>query len=76
MERPVMAVDCPICKLTPQEVESISEGDAETLITMLQQKQGWCFDHIFAFTDLVKRFPFEAKDWLRAMVVGTERLEA
>ena len=71
-----MAVECPICKLTPQEVESINESEAQRLITAMQQTQGWCFDHIFAFAELVKRFPFEAKDWLRAMVVGTEKLEA
>ncbi len=71
-----MSTDCPICQLTPQEVESISETEAKTLVASLQQKQGWCFEHIFAFTDLMKRFPFEAKDWLREMVIGTEKLEA
>lgn len=71
-----MSVDCPICQLTPQEVEDISESEAKTLIAALQQKQGWCFDHIFAFADLMKRFPFEAKDWLREMVIGTGKLEA
>ncbi len=71
-----MSVDCPICELSTQDVESISESEAKTLIASLQQKQGWCFDHIFAFADLMKRFPFEAKDWLREMVIGIGKLEA
>ncbi len=71
-----MSIGCPICKLTPQEVESISESEAQSLIDHLQQTQGWCFDHIFAFTDLVKRFPYEAKEWLREMVLEPKKLEA
>ncbi len=71
-----MSVDCPICQLSTQDVESINENEAKTLIASLQQKQGWCFDHIFAFADLMKRFPFEAKDWLREMVLGFGKLEA
>jgi hypothetical protein len=71
-----MAVDCPICKLNPKDVENISDSEAQTLIASLQERQGWCFDHIFAFADLVKRFPFEARSWLRAMVTGAKNLEA
>ena len=71
-----MSLDCPICQLSSQEVENISESEAKTLVAALQQKQGWCFEHIFAFTDLMKRFPFEAKDWLREMVIGAGKLEA
>ncbi len=71
-----MSTNCPLCELTRREVEDISESEAKTLVAALQQKEGWCFDHIFAFTDLMKRFPFEAKDWLREMVIGTGKLEA
>lgn len=71
-----MSDDCPICQLTAEKVESISESEAKTLVAALQQKQGWCFEHIFAFTDLMKRFPFEARDWLREMVIETGKLEA
>ena len=71
-----MSVGCPICQLSAEEVESIDENEAKTLVAALQQKQGWCFEHIFAFTDLMKRFPFEAKVWLREMVIGTGKLEA
>lgn len=72
----MLAMDCPICKLTADEVENLSESDARRLISSLQQSQGWCFDHIFAFTDLAKRFPFAAKNWLREMVSGSEKIEA
>ncbi len=71
-----MVMGCPICKLTPRDVEKISESEAKTLIITLQTKEGWCFDHIFAYADLAKRFPYEAKDWLREMVLGAEKLEA
>jgi ligand-binding SRPBCC domain-containing protein len=71
-----MSVDCPICQLSTEEVENISESEAKTLVAALQQKQGWCFEHIFAFTDLMKRFPFEAKVWLHEMVIGAGKLEA
>jgi hypothetical protein len=62
------SLNCPLCKLTLEDIDKLTEDQADYIILYTQKKNPWCTKHMEKYLWIRKGYPQLGKEFLKELV--------